>query len=265
MEEIIINMKKKYMELFFLGDVHFPRGKYNLFKQVINEIAKKPYRKMVGLGDWVEGIVPGDKRYNPEEMAHMIQKYGTMVNMVSDQYEYIETALQPLAKSNQIIGLHNGNHGRPSIRNASVNELERICKRFGTKYLGEGCAIITLRNSHDINILTAHGIGGGVSPGFAYNQMDKHSNIFDNIDLIAEGHTHKLGVDISENRLKREDNELKHKVQWHCSCGSFLGNYDPGVSSYAELKMYRPLPLGYVKVIVENGKIRNDGVIPVYI
>jgi len=262
MEEIKIKMKK-HMDLFFMGDLHFPRGKYNLFKQEINKISKQPDSYFIGMGDWVEGILPGDKRYNPEETAFMIKKYGTLVNMISEQYHYIEDALQLLADNNQIIGIHNGNHERPGIRNASVNELRRICDRFNTKYLGEGCAIITLQNSHDINILTAHGIGGGILPGFAYNNLDKHSNVIDGIDIIAEGHTHKLGVDISEDHLKHGKGKFKHRTQWRCSCGSFLGNYDLGYSSYAELKMYRPLPLGYVRVTIEDFKIKNDGVVAI--
>lgn len=245
-------------ELYFLCDTHFPRGKYNLFTRVIEEIAEKPYRKLIGLGDWVEGIIPGDKRYNPEEISFFIKKYGDDINMLDVQYEYVEEAFEPLVRHHQIIGLHNGNHELPIMKHDSMNLLRGMCKRLRTECYGSGAAITSLRNHKGvINILSHHGVGGGVTPGYAYNQLDKHSNIFDDIDVIAEGHTHKLGINISEDRLKHNGKGLHHTPQYHLACGSFLGNYDFGYSSYAELRMYKPLPLGYVKMTIDGCKIRE--------
>jgi len=259
MKKNILKLDKGLYELYFLGDVHFPRGKYNLFTQVIKHIAEKPYRKMIGLGDWIEGIIQNDKRYNPEEISFMIEKYGTDVNMINTQYHYIENALFPLVKNQQIIGLHNGNHELYNIKQTSSDELKNMCRRLDTEFYDSGCAITSLINQdNEINILSAHGIGGGILPGYAINQLDKHSNIFSDIDIIAEGHTHKLSLNISEDRLDhRSSKNLKHTPQYHMACGSFLGNYDYGYASYAELKMYKPLPLGNMRVDIEDCKIKQ--------
>ena len=65
------------------------------------------------------------------------------------------------------------------------------------------------------------------------------------------------------SRLKLDGNELKQKIQYHCSCGSFLGNYNTDVASYAERKAYPPLPIGYVRMEIYKGEIVPDSVVPV--
>jgi len=259
MKKKVVNIGNGKYNINFIGDVHFPRGKYNLFRNEIQKLAKDQTQYMIGLGDWVESILPKDPRYNPEETVFFIQKYKLDVSDVGTQYAYIEEALQPIAEENRILGLHNGNHEQATNKRISNNELSKICGRLGTEYYGDGAAITILQGKHDkkINILSAHGVGGGLTPGFAINKLEQHSNIFANIDIIAEGHTHRLSMDISENQLDIGGEEIKHKVQWHLSCGSFLGNYDLGYASYAELKMYKPTALGYMRAEIEDGEIRN--------
>jgi hypothetical protein len=81
--------------------------------------------------------------------------------------------------------------------------------------------------------------------------------------VIVSGNTHKLGINVSESRLKYVDGELKSKTQYQCSTGSFLGNYDQGVASYSERKAYPPLPMGFIKVTIKEGIITDVSAIPV--
>ena len=252
----------KSMDIYILGDTHFPRGKVNKFKKVLKEIEKNKHAYLVGLGDWVENIIAGDPRYSPEEMAKMIKSFQSPVNMVNVQWMRFESLIKPLAEKGRILGLHAGNHESNYTRRYSYNALAQLCERLGIEYLDDGIALFELKyKDKSIKLLTYHGTGVGITTGYAIQKLEYYSGILDDIDILAVGHTHKLAVNVSADRLKFKDGEIKQKVQYQASCGSFLGNYDLDNVSYAERKGYKPLPLGYVKVHIENGEIKS--VIPV--
>ena len=116
------------------------------------------------------------------------------------------------------------------------------------------------KNTH---VQTFHGHGGGNSVGYAYKRLSDYSEIIADVDAVAAGHSHKLGVNIAILPLKLENGDLKQRIQYHCSCGSFLGNYDTEIASYAERKAYPPLPIGYVKMEIYKGEIVRDSVVAV--
>ena len=125
----IINIKQpvKEMELYILGDTHYPRGKRKKFLQVLGEIESNPNGYMLGLGDWCECINATDPRYSPEEMAEIIAKYASPLNMMDEQWSMFESDIQPI--TNKIIGTHAGNHESQFTRRHGHNELKNICKR----------------------------------------------------------------------------------------------------------------------------------------
>jgi len=252
----------KVMDIYILGDTHYPRGRRKKFQKVINEIKKNKNAYMIGLGDWVENIVAGDPRYSPEEMAELIKQYQSPVNMVNVQWMIFENDIKPLIEKNKILGLHSGNHESNFTRRYSYNALKQLCDRNDIEYLGDGMALFELKYKDKLlRILTYHGSGGGLTTGYALSKLEYYSQILDDIDIMAVGHTHKLAININADRLKYEDDKFKQKIQYHCSCGSFLGNYDLDTASYAERKGYKPLPIGYIKIHIENGEIKS--VVPV--
>jgi len=262
--EIIEVEIDKTMDLYLLGDTHFPRGKANKFKEAIDTIRRSKNARMIGLGDWVEAIKYGDPRYDPEEIAKEIQEYGGEINMINEQWRDFEEMIQPLAEQGKILGLHQGNHEYQFTKRHSYNGLKEICKRLDIKYLDYLPAVWRFKyGNNETRVMTLHGIGSGVAEGYEVRQLDKHARIFDDIELIAEGHTHKLTVSSTSDRLKITDNnELKQNKQWRCACGSFLGNYDIGKSSYSQRLLYKPLPIGYVKTRFENGRIIDAVSVP---
>lgn len=262
MKTIRINQPSKVMELYILGDTHYPRGKRNKFLEVLGEIKANENGYILGLGDWCECITATDPRYSPEEMAEIIREYKSPINMMDVQWNMFEEDIKPVAS--KIIGLHAGNHESQFTRRNGHNELRNICKRNKIEYLDEGHVIHEIKYKNDrILIQSFHGTGAGISTGYSFKKLDDFSLIADDVDIIAAGHTHRLGVNVTADRLKITDDGLKESIQYHCACGSFLGNYDEDSVSYAERKAYRPLPMGYVKVILDRGEITEVRAIPV--
>jgi len=265
MEIINIEGNTKKINLYFIGDTHFPRGRVNKFEEAIDTIANDRYAKVIGLGDWVEAIIPGDPRYDSEEMAQQIRDAGNEINMMNVQWDLFEDMIKPIADQGKILGLHQGNHEYEYTKRHGYNQLKSICKRYDIKYLDYLPAIWNYEHGNNKSkIMSLHGVGSGVSVGYEIKQLDNHSRLFDEIDLIAEGHTHKLATSVNTDRLKiTKEKELKQKIQWRCACGSFLGNYDIGRTSYSQRRLYKPLPLGYIVASLENGKINNVTTVPV--
>jgi len=248
--------------LYLLGDLHYPRGKREKFLQVVEEIKNDPHAKVIGLGDFCECIKDGDPRYDPEEIAHYIQKHGSSINMVQNQFILFEDDIQPIKE--KILGLHEGNHELQFRKRNSVNLLKMVCDRNEIPYLGSNFVYWTLNGSDKTtHMMTNHGTGGGVSLGYHLKKLDSASRILSKVDLIAQGHSHQLTVNASCGPLDVDSEGLKQNKQFRCACGSFLGNYDLEIENYAEVKGYLPLPIGYVKVILDKGEISAVQAVPV--
>ena len=62
-------------------------------KKMINEV-KRTGAMFIGMGDFIEGIVATDKRFN---MDHIDQEFLTG-DLIHNQYEYLENLFRPIRK-----------------------------------------------------------------------------------------------------------------------------------------------------------------------
>jgi len=260
MERKLFDVNGK-INLYLVGDVHIPRGCIDKFRDVVDEIRCDKNALMIGMGDWIEGIIPSDPRYHPEEISRGAYRKGKHLNMLQKQYNLFESCVSPI--SDKILGLHSGNHDENLVKRYSFNELRSICERLDVDYYGNGTVVTDLRFPADIiRVQSSHGCGGGVTVGASYNRLERTSKYFEGVDIVAKGHTHKLGVNVSVPPLRFDDNgDLYDDVQFQCQTGSFLTNYDQGSVSYGERAEYAPLPIGFVKVFIDDGVV--TAVVPV--
>jgi hypothetical protein len=255
MEQNVLDLKG-HKEIYLIGDTHYGNicSRRNKFLEVVNRIKNDKDALWIGFGDWIEGITQSDPRYHPEEAASIAQQSKSMMTMLDQQWDTWEKDINPIIS--KAIGIHSGNHGGNVIKRYATNELRRFCNNNDIRYYGEGQAITEINvDDRNIKIQTMHGVGGGRLAGHPYNKIDGFSRIWADMDIVAAGHTHKLGVNVSIAPLEIKNGKIKQKVQYHVSTGSFLANYAEGIAGYGEKAAYRPLPLGYAKVIINDGKI----------
>jgi len=267
MEEIIYSDRKTgclprngNMNLYFLGDTHYPRGERETFLETIEKIQRDKCGFMVFMGDAVEGITHHDPRYSPEETADYLSRYnGRMMNMVSEQYALWEEDIGGLADTGRIHGIFGGNHESSQIRYQAVNELRRICARHGVKYLGDGYAIIVYnfgRIGRQLIVLGSHGVGGGTTSGYVLSRLEEDARKVRGADIVVRGHHHKL---ITSSHIPGLDivpgGGVEASGQWLGCTGSFLSNYKMGVSDYGERKQFHPLPIGYLVAEIRGGVV----------
>lgn len=248
------------MSLFFVGDVHYPRGKRDAFKNVLdNDILKcKNEPRMIFMGDAVEGITSGDPRYNPEETGYQIAHgNGINLNMISEQWKMFEDDLQGVVDECVIDGMIAGNHEGSLIKYQSRNDMKIFCDRNDINYLGDGYSVIFYDYKNPLIILASHGQGGGVTTKYVVGKLEDDAKLLQNANIVVRGHHHKLLtlshipgflVDDKKNKIYAQHQKLG------CT-GSFLTNYELDVSDYGEKKGYPPLPIGYLRAEIENGEV----------
>jgi len=264
MKNLLDKKIKDAVNLYFIGDTHYGNAGCvrTKFLETLNQIKKDPDAAVIFMGDCVDAINQTEKRANPEEIAHNIMSHEKFINLISEQWKMFEEDISMI--KDKIWGIHSGNHGDKFMRNTCVNELRRICERLNVEYLDSGLAHWHVHNHKgEIFIETGHGTGGGLTAGYVYSNIEKRSNYFKDMDIVARGHTHKLGVNLSVASMSfNDDGEPVGKSQYHCATGSFLRNYVPGITGYAERSEYPPLPIGYVRATIIDGKITEVKPVP---
>lgn len=267
MESTVLNMSGR-KDIYFIGDTHYGNvgSCRTKFLAVVDEIRRNRHALVIGMGDYVESITSKDKRNYQIDNANAIKKYSKDIedykHLISDQWRMFEKDITPIA--DKIIGLHLGNHEISYVAHDGSDETSNICDRHNIKYLGDGTHLLQLSfRKKDILIHTQHGKGMSSLAASHLNTVDRFSRIYANTDIVAAGHTHKLGVNVNIAPLELKDGHLCQKIQYHCSTGSFLTNYEQGYTGYGERNLYSPLPIGYLKAVIINGIITTVSVCPV--
>jgi len=254
----------KRMSLFFIGDTHYPRGKRKIFQNVLHDdVLNCEYEsRMIFMGDAVEGITHIDPRYDPEEMAYHIKKNGgsddSNINMINEQWDMFESDMKEVLEEGVVDSMFSGTHESSLIKYQSRNDMKGICKRYNVDYLGNGYAVLCYAyKNKPLIILASHGQGGGITSKYVVGKLEDDAKLLPSANMVVRGHHHKLltlshipGFSLSDKYTNIKANHQK----LGCS-GSFLGNYELGVTDYGERKGYHPLPIGYLRAEIDNGEI----------
>ena len=258
----IVHIKKppKRMSLFFVGDTHYPRGKREKFKEVLDKhiLGCKYDPRMIFMGDAIEGITSGDPRYDPEETGyHINHGNGISINMISEQWKMFEDDMQGVVDDCVVDLMVAGNHESSLIKYQSRNDMKIFCDRNNINYGGNGYSIIFYDYKVPLIILASHGQGGGVTTKYVVGKLEDDAKLLQKADIVVRGHHHKLVTlsHIPGFSVDGKKNDIYARHQKLGCTGSFLTNYELGVYDYGEKKGYPPLPIGYIRAEIEDGKI----------
>jgi hypothetical protein len=109
----------------------------------------------------------------------------------------------------------------------------------------EGLAHITFRwpNGATYQVLVTHGEGNGQTMTYGINKQAKLASLWEDIDAMIMGHTHKL-ASAKLGRMRISSKKLVEREIRLITSGSFLKGYLVDDEVYAEMKQLGPLALG---------------------
>lgn len=258
-------------ELVFAGDTHdgtILQHRDGL-EFLTDFILSKRHRYMVHMGDWIEAIMRDDPRYSD-------------CTTEDKPLEQCKSATNDFwaVRKRMLCGL-TGNH---EDKLHKFGELAKhICESLGIPY-GTYQAKIAANDKHGLmfKAYVTHGFGtlrsNAKDPEQQLANMKaalklKLRNKAGDCAIMGMGHTHKLIVAEPTRTLYMTDDGEKLKQhykgiatngqyldydeRWYFNSGSFLKNAVIGKISYAEIRGYDPVELGFIVAQVNDRKITN--------
>lgn len=220
-----------------IGDIHLGHQGFDeeKFDSVIDYILKTPNVLVVGMGDYIDNVMPyangtTDKRYSHDSV---VRKFLT----TEDQIHGVMEKLMKI--KDKIITMTWGNHEWKTMDEQRF--IDDFCKPLDTKFLGKiGYLYLTFKyKGKEVSnylLLIKHAGSNASKAGSALNHMEDFGADWD-YDIQLMGHNHgtfvatsmRIGYDPKTNNLV----EIK---QIHGNTGTFLRSYQKGTSSYIETK-----------------------------
>ena len=245
-----------------MGDIHGGTIHCNekKLREKIREIAADPVHNLViGMGDDVDAITPGDKRWD----SRVISDWVTKDNIAEDETNWIVGVQHPVA--GQMVAKLFGNHEDTLRKHLHTDIHRNICNRLGVPSGGYTCYIrLTFKRnksneSHTFTILASHGAGAAITKGAKMNRLQRFMDSFD-ADMYLHGHVHDIITDTKPYIVLSDTNHIKQRVRVGAMTGSWVTSYTEGVgASYAEVKNYPPSVLGCPRFVI----CPNEGTIDV--
>ncbi len=253
------------VDIFFVGDLHlgeglFARKQFERFWEMY--VAHNRRARVFCMGDWMSSIPPRDRR-------HDVRALDDGLPTIEATRQWVTAFLKKWKR--KILGYHTGNH-EETLAMQYGDAVESICKEAGVRYLGFLAYVNLVPPSGEkIRLITTHG-DGSINSRLDDIRERKHAmerklrRILEPLgeaDFYAMGHTHKLLVIKPEDELYLEkgNGDVDHKYRstgkWFANTGCFLRTYVKGEISYGERRLYPPLELGCVKLVIRKGKIKT--------
>lgn len=261
--------------LFDAGDWHIGSVLTHTsgIEEMIDLVASNPRKNKVILkGDLIEGITTKDKRYEEEMTVEGLRK-------PLDQANEVVRLLKPIRK--QIILSMYGNHeATPSKEYGNI--MRDICEKLEIPY-GQYASKVHFNNKNDELMFKGyfhHGFGSitcrEIDPRKRLHKMQqnlirKMESLQGDCVLMSMSHHHQLFTcppmrelyladDTSKitqgyTESKQNDSYIPPAHRWFVAAGSFLKNYHPDGSGYAERAGYPPNILGYAVAKIRGGQV----------
>jgi len=236
-----------WVPIVFTGDWH--RGARAHDEEALREVVDFARRKKaltVGMGDYGNFILPGDKRYDPREVDPDFHTY-----LRSGEYgKKVREDIIRIAKQipNWLFML-SGNHEDKYDRNNDQQTVKHIAKAVGAKYGGYSAAMslrfVAGAKRATFTIATTHGFGSATTRAGRVRKMEAFEASIEGAQLYVLGHMHdKHTFKVPHVGLSADCRTLRATPTRVLCAGSFLKTIGENHETYSEIKGYQTVPLG---------------------
>jgi len=236
----IPDMDFNKIKLVPLGDFHYGVSQCSVekLKEWIEWVRKTKNAFVVLMGDTTENST----RYSVGSGV-----YEQILRPRQQKIDMMEI-LAPIR--HKIIAMVEGNHGRRSVQEVDYSPEQEIANTLEIPFFRHTAYIDIVWGGHLFEIFATHGTTGAVTEGGKINAIAKPT-MFTRADIFLQGHTHdKFAKSKLEFIRDRKTLEIQRRKYYLVNTGSFMNYWD----SYAEGKLYGPVPIGTVNVeLYKNG------------
>jgi len=248
---ITLDTHRESFDLFLGGDIHYPDPGCDVdsFLRWRDEVVeneqsgRKTYNAL--MGDYCSLYTKGDRRKAPS-------------NQLPDPlaiYSEVRNWIKPLAKTN--VCTLTGNHDEDWWREENIDFVSWMCAELGLNY-GNYESVVRFKVhrengvvARNIDLVLWHGDGGGRTRGAALNASSRPLEMHRTADIIAVGHTHRMGM-MREQYVVPDETTLDQRSvnQFIVMTGGYQKGYLPNCSTYISKKMLPPVTIGGVKLTI---------------
>jgi hypothetical protein len=261
------------VKLFPIGDTHLgaPACDVQSLRETIAAVANDPAAYWIGMGDYVDAIAPGDKRWRLRTIDWNSIGRDARGNLdTSDLAEWMSGLMEKEFKSilnpEKCLGLLEGNHERAFADHYYVDLTRRLGKRYDVPYLGQTALIrwIFRRSNTNgghaatVDIFAEHGATGGGTDGNSVNNLSQRLSQWD-ADVLLKGHVHRRMI-YRKTRLGWGPKAMTTRPQILALTGTYLKGYEEGGLTYSEQKAYAPNELGGTVILLKPFEAQLGGV-----
>jgi hypothetical protein len=265
------NSRADVFRIWAIGDIHFGTKACALkrFKELVADIAADPFSFWVGMGDYADFISPTDKRFDARIVDGLsIADLGDLGHRLMEE---VRDLLTPIKSKG--LGLVRGNHEDKYMKAKEQAGLHGwLCTELGLPNLEysalfdilfsradsfETPQLTTIDETRDADasvrtfrVLVHHGAGYAQTGGGKLNKLEHFMQTFDaDIHMIAHIHD-QLARRLTALGADGQCRKLIERTRVGIVTGPYLRTYAQGVTTYGEVKAYRPTPIGsrYIEV-----------------
>lgn len=246
---------------FYIIEHEFPKEDINIFPlsdlhvgaEEFNETEWEKFRRKILSAPNNYVVIVGDLMNNALKTS--VSNVYAEVMRPRSQKKWLAEQLEPL--KDRILCAVGGNHEARS-KDADDDPLfDVFCKLDIEDRYRQNAAVVILRfgtrgNRHDIHtytLLVTHGAGGGMLTGAGVNRAERFGYVFDGLDILITGHTHKPVVTAPSKIVIDHQNKTVSQKPFLCVTATAWMNY----GGYALRKQMLPASIR-PQVITLGGK-----------
>lgn len=249
---ITLTDKSEPLTIVPIGDIHLGADGCNIeyLKNTIEWIRTKPNAYMIGMGDFCDCIVMGDrKRFDIKSIDKRFIK--DLDNLPMAQLKYFEKLILPI--KDKILCMIPGNHEDAMRIHNSVDVMHELNRDLGIE-VGDYMSYLRIKFNRNqfhttpIVFFLHHGFVAGRKTGGKVNQIQDVASGYD-FDVVCMGHSHDLFAVTSERLvLPPIGNKLIKEKRTFINTGTFMETTTSGGSGYAERKCYPVAKIGNARI-----------------